>query len=95
MKDQARLPNKEGDDSQVDKGKGVSNSIHMAKQTKPTVIAEEPESSKQAEIRGASSKVSYCFQCKTKGHAIEVCHASMYYDICATHDHVRLRCRKF
>jgi hypothetical protein len=30
-----------------------------------------------------------------KGHAIEVCHANMYCDICASQDHVRLRCPKF
>jgi hypothetical protein len=54
-----------------------------------------PESSKQGEIRGGSGKVPYCYRCKTKGHANEVCHASMYCDVCASHDHVRPRCPKF
>jgi hypothetical protein len=56
---------------------------------------EGPESSKQAGNRGLSGKVPYCFRCKTKGHAIEVCHAMMFCDICASHDHVRPRCPKF
>jgi hypothetical protein len=53
MKDQSGLPKKEGDDSQKDKGKGVSDSDPMVKQTKPAATVEELESSKQAEIRGA------------------------------------------
>jgi hypothetical protein len=31
---------------------------------------EGPKSSNQAEGRGLSGKVSYCYRCKTKGHAL-------------------------
>jgi hypothetical protein len=54
-----------------------------------------PETSKRGEVKGNSVKMSYCFRCKTKGHAIEVCHTNIYCDICVSHDHVRLRCPKF
>jgi hypothetical protein len=78
-----------------DKGKAVIGVEPVEKVTKSGLMIEGPESSKQGEIRGSSGKVSYCYRCKTKGHAIEVCHARMYRDICASHDHVRPRCPKF
>jgi hypothetical protein len=56
---------------------------------------EGPKSSNQAEGRGLSGKVSYCYRCKTKGHALEECHATMFCDICVSHGHMRLRCPKF
>jgi hypothetical protein len=55
----------------------------MEQQPNKVVPMDGPESSKQAEGRGLSGKVLYCYQCKTKGHAIEVCHATMFCDICA------------
>jgi hypothetical protein len=73
----------------------VSESKPLVKQTKPAVIAEEPKSLKEAEIIGVSGKVPYCYHCKTKAHAIEVCHVTMYCDICASYYHVRPRCPKF
>jgi hypothetical protein len=68
----------------VDKGKAVTEPEPLPMQTKTVVPNDEPESSKKAEIRGGSGKVPYCYRCKTKGHAIEVCHATMYCDICAS-----------
>jgi hypothetical protein len=69
--------------------------VPVEKLSMPTLLIEGPESSKQGESRGGNSKVTYCYMCKTKGHAIEVCHAMMYCDICASHDHAHPRCPKF
>jgi hypothetical protein len=54
-----------------------------------------PKSSKNAARKESSVKVPYCFYCKTKGHAIEECHAARYCDICESQDHVKPRCPKF
>jgi hypothetical protein len=62
---------------------------------KSTASLEGPESSKHADVRGNSGKIPHCYHYKTKGHPIEVCHAEMYCDICASHDHVHPRCPKF
>jgi hypothetical protein len=78
-----------------DKGKAVIRVELVENATKLGLMIERPDTSKQGEIRGSSGKVPYCYQYKTKGHAIEVCHASTYCDICASHDHVRPRCPKF
>jgi hypothetical protein len=67
----------------------------MEQQSNQVAKFDGPESSKQAEGRGLSGKMPYWYHCKTKGHAIEVCHAPLFCDICASHDHVRLRCPKF
>jgi hypothetical protein len=84
MKEPVGLPKKDADGTQVDKEKAVTEPKSMLKQSKAAALAEERESSKQAEIRGTSGKVPYCYRCKTKDHAIEVCHATMYCDICAS-----------
>jgi hypothetical protein len=77
------------------KGKEMLDSDPSEQSFKPAAALEGPESSKQAEVRGNSGKIPYCYQCKTKGHAVEVYHALMYCDICASHDHVHPRCPKF
>jgi hypothetical protein len=79
----------------VDKGKATIEVEVTEKIPKQNTMAEVPESSKQGEFRGGCGKVPYCYRCKTKGHAIEVCHENMYYDICASHDHVQPRYPKF
>jgi hypothetical protein len=65
--------------------------------SKPTQV--ELESSQQVahqiNHKEGGGKVSYCFHCKTKGHIIESCHASMYCEICDRHDHLKPRCPKF
>jgi hypothetical protein len=95
MKEPFVLSKQTGEEAREDKRKVVFEVEPMEKQPKPAVMVEGPESSKQGEISGSSRKVSYCYQCKIKGHAIEVCHATMFCDICASHDHVRPRCPKF
>jgi hypothetical protein len=66
--------------------------------TRPT-HAEGAESSQQAaqqeQRKEISGKMPYCFHCKTKGHAIEACFASMHYEICESKDHFKPRCPKF
>jgi hypothetical protein len=94
MKGSSGQNKNEADGTQLNKGKTVSDPEPALQQSKGIVTADVPESSKQAKIRGSSGKVPYCYRCKTKGHAIEVCHAPMYCDICALQDHVRPRCPK-
>jgi hypothetical protein len=79
----------------TDKGKVAMDVDKSEKEAKPASAVDVPELSKQGEVRGSSGKIPYCFRCKTKGHAIKVCHANMYCDICASHDHVRPRCPIF
>jgi hypothetical protein len=88
MKEPRVMHKQEAEVTRMDKGKEVSKTEPMVQQSKLTAGAEEPESSKQAEVL-------YCYRCETKGHAIEVCHATMYCNICASHDLVRPRCPKF
>jgi hypothetical protein len=58
--------------------------------------ADGVESSRQAAARKEGmGKNPYCFRCKTKEHAIEEWHASMYCDICESLDHFRVRCPKY
>jgi hypothetical protein len=87
MKETTELNNQTAEESRGNKEKEVMEVEPSVNQSKPVAMIEGPESSKQGEVRGNSGK--------TKGHAIEVCHATMYCDICASHDHVRLRCPKF
>jgi hypothetical protein len=53
------------------------------------------ESSAQAARRESGGKIPYCFRCKTKGHAIEDCHAEMFCEICESRDHIKPRSPKF
>jgi uncharacterized 2Fe-2S/4Fe-4S cluster protein (DUF4445 family) len=71
---------------------------HIDKLSKSNQV-EQPESSQQAASQSmrkdGGGKAPYCFRCKTKGHAIESCHAFMYYEVCDSHDHLKVRCLKF
>jgi hypothetical protein len=70
----------------------------IEKLSKSTQV-EEPESSQQAahqiNRKEGGGKVPYCFRCKTKGHAIESCDASMYCEICDSRDHLKPRFPNF
>jgi hypothetical protein len=78
------------------KGKEVTTIDSGDKVPKSQPAADGAESSRQAAARKEGiGKNPYCFRCKTKGHAIEECHASMYCDICESLDHFRVRCPKY
>jgi hypothetical protein len=95
MRDPSGEPKKEGVSDESKKGNAEMNMGKVEKGSKQASVIDVPETSKHGEVRGNSVKMPYCFYCKTKGHAIEVCHTNMYCDICVSHDHVRLRCPMF
>jgi hypothetical protein len=72
------------------KGNSVATVQPIEDLSKPLLMAEGAKSSHQATTcKEGSGKVLYCFHCKTKGHAIEECRASMYYNICENRDHIQ------
>jgi hypothetical protein len=78
------------------KGKAIATVEPMEENTQAMLIQDGAESSKQgAAPKEGSGKLLYCFCCKTKGHAVEECHARMFCDICEISNDVRLRCPKF
>jgi hypothetical protein len=95
MKEPAEQCKQGGTEAREGKGKEVMEAQPKEQQPNQVAKFDGPESSKQAEGRGLSGKVPYCYRCKTKSHAIEECHATMFCDICTSHDHVSVRCPKF
>jgi hypothetical protein len=79
-----------------DKGKTAATPEVIEHLSTANPCQDIPESSYKAAARKeGGGKVAYCFRSKTKGHAIEECHAEMYCDICESRDHIRPRCPKF
>jgi hypothetical protein len=87
------VPNMLSEDSST-KGKATVMIESIEDLSKPS-MADGAESSRQGRARKeGNGKSSYCFCCKTKGHAIKECHENMFCDICESMNHVRLRCPK-
>jgi hypothetical protein len=86
---------KSGETEAPGKGKVPITGEPVEELSKPLLMQDGAESSKQGATRKeGSGKSPYYFQCKTKGHAIEECHTCMFCDICESPDHIRLRCPK-
>jgi hypothetical protein len=83
MKDALVSVKSNADDHGVVGSKGA-RTLEQIKQMSKPAHAEGAESSQQAanqaQRKENSGKVSYCFRCKTKGHAIESCFATMHCD---------------
>jgi hypothetical protein len=78
--------------------KGVSSLEQISHMSKPAHVGGAESSHQgvnQPPRKENSDKISYCFRCKTKGHAIESCKASMYCIICDSRDQFKPHCTMY
>lgn len=79
----------------TEKGKSQATFQHIEKLSSANETQEVPESSQQAARKDSGGKLPYCYRCKAKGHAVEVCHVELFCEICESRDHIKARCPKY